>query len=83
MSYRGRSDFSEGVNSQGNYYQHRGEGAAPGGSYYYSNNNGSYYYQNPNGSTYHGLGEGRGGVYTAPGQTQGEYRAPSAPKSGK
>ncbi|KAG0209996.1 hypothetical protein BGX28_009775 [Mortierella sp. GBA30] len=42
-----------GNNSQGNHYCNRGDSAAPGGSYHYSNNNGSYYYQNSNGSTYY------------------------------
>lgn len=36
--------------------------------------------QNANGSKYYGLGEGQGGVYTRPGESRGEYRAP---KSGK
>jgi hypothetical protein len=36
--------------------------------------------QNENGSRYYGLGEGRGGIYTRPGATRGEYRPPKPQK---
>ncbi|KAG0325705.1 hypothetical protein BG004_003153 [Podila humilis] len=56
---------SYGNNSQGNHWCTRGESAAPGGAYHYSNSNGSYYYQNSNGSTYYNSGNGYA-KYTAP-----------------
>ena len=56
---------SHGHNSAGNHYCTRGDSAASGGAYHYSNTNGSYYYQNSNGSTYYNSGNGHS-VYTPP-----------------
>ncbi|KAI7823644.1 hypothetical protein BC939DRAFT_451570 [Gamsiella multidivaricata] len=60
---------NSGTNSQGNHYCNRGESAAPGGSYHYSNTNGSYYYQNTSGSTYYNNPNTGYVKYTPPSQS--------------
>ncbi|UJR37909.1 hypothetical protein I4U23_030597 [Adineta vaga] len=64
-SQQNSQNWQQGTNQYGNYYTHRGEGAAHGGNYHYSNQDGSYYYQNTNGSTFYQAPNGHRN-YTAP-----------------
>ncbi|CAF1433208.1 unnamed protein product [Rotaria magnacalcarata] len=59
------TQWQRGTNQNGNQYDHRGDGAARGGTYHYSNRDGSYYYQNKDGSTYYSSPQGYGN-YTRP-----------------
>ena len=66
MSSQKNSQYwQRGTNQYGNNYDHRGDGAAQGGTYHYSNTDGSYYYQNTNGSTFYQSAQG-GQYYTTP-----------------
>ncbi|KAF9087233.1 hypothetical protein BGX23_008283 [Mortierella sp. AD031] len=71
MSSNNNNVQYSGHNSQGNHYCNRGDSAAPGGSYHYSNTNGSYYYQNSNGSTYYNNPNTGYAKYTPPSGNSG------------